>query len=294
MSIVSLALATGHSSNAEKEAIEKSLNLLDFDFKKGVEKIVIKPNMCYYYHPSTGEVTDPRFISSLIDILREKLPGDPKIFIVESDASAMKCKYAFRMLGYDKMAKEKDVKLLNLSEEKYQVVDVEINKCNFKFYVPEILSESDLLINVPKMKYMDDVKITCALKNIYGCNAYPRKSVYHAKLNEAIVGINKLIKTDLIVVDGFVVCGKTTKRLGLVIAGRDPVAVDAAVSKLMGLKPKSIRQFVLASNERIGNLEFIPRGEPFSYLEKTFPKKGIRDRTWDTLASIYLRSFHPE
>ena len=294
MSLVSLALAKGYSSNAEKEAIEKSLNLLNFDFKRGVQRIVIKPNMCYYYHPSTGEVTDPRFVSSLIDILREKLPGDPKFFIVESDASAMKCRYVFRMLGYDKMAEEKDVKLLNLSEEKNQVVDVKINKCNFKFYVPEIFSESDLLINVPKMKYMDDVKITCALKNIYGCNSYPRKSVYHTTLNETIVGINKLIKTDLIVVDGLVVCGKTTKRLGLVMASKDPVALDAAVSKLMGLNPKSIRQLVLASNERIGNLEFIPIGESFSYLEKTFPKKGIRNRARDALASIYLRSFHTE
>ena len=39
------------------------------------------------------------------------------IAIVESDASAMRCKYAFSMLGYEKLAKEKNVRLVNLSED---------------------------------------------------------------------------------------------------------------------------------------------------------------------------------
>lgn len=47
--------------------------------------IVIKPNLCYYYHPSTGEVTDPRFIGVLIDVLRNIFPSNPEIHIVESE-----------------------------------------------------------------------------------------------------------------------------------------------------------------------------------------------------------------
>ena len=72
--------------------------------------------MCYYLDCSTGETTDPKFVGAFIDLIREKISPDLDIAIVESDASAMKCKYAFRMLGFEKLAQEKNVRLLNLSE----------------------------------------------------------------------------------------------------------------------------------------------------------------------------------
>jgi uncharacterized protein (DUF362 family) len=276
---------------ATKRAIEESLKLVNFDSDENIERIVIKPNMCYYYHPSTGEITDPWFVSVLIDVLRDKFGDDSKIFVVESDASAMRCKYAFRILGYDKMAEGKGVKLVNLCEEKSRVVDVEVDGVQFKFHVPELFYESDFVVNVPKLKYMSGVKITCALKNMFGCNAFQRKFVYHKALNEAIVGINKLIKTDLVVVDGLVVSGKCTKRLDLVMASEDPVAVDAAASRLMGINSNSVKQITLASREGLGNSVFFPVGE-FSYFAKKFPKKNMKNKLREAAADVYLRVFH--
>ena len=294
MSLVSFVRVESCNDEALKRAVEKSLDLIHFNFERNVDRIVIKPNMCYYYHPSTGEITDPRFTSALIDVLRNKIAKDPEIFVVESDASAMKCNHAFRMLGYDKVAKEKGVKLVNLSQEKNRIVDILINDWYFRFRIPETVNECDLFVNVPKMKYMDDVKITCALKNVYGCNTYPRKSIYHTALNEAIVGINKLIKTDLVIVDGLVVSGKNVKRLGLVMASEDIVATDAVASKLMGIDPKSVKQIVLASKAGIGNLEFTSVGEPFSYFEDQIPKKGVRDKIFRILTSLYFRIFRDQ
>jgi uncharacterized protein (DUF362 family) len=272
-----------------REAIQKSLYLINFRFEKRIKKIVIKPNMCYYYHPSTGEVTDPRFVGALINVLRDNIQTDPEIFVVESDASAMKCKYAFKILGYDKMAEEEHIKLVNLSEQKCSIVNVMVNNSNLKFHVPDLLYESDLIVNVPKLKYMSNVKITCALKNMFGCNAYPRKSIYHRLLNEAIVGINKIIKTDLIVVDGITVRGKITKHLGLVMSSQDLVALDSAASTLMGMKPSSVRQIVLALNEGIGSLKFSPVGD-FLYFKELFPKKDFKDKVRGIVALIYLHA----
>lgn len=99
-----------------KKGIENSLDLIDFQFDKGVQKIVIKPNMCYYWDCSTGQTTDPKFVAATIEILREKVSPEIYISIVESDASAMKCIYVFKFLGYQKIAKEYDVKLVNLSK----------------------------------------------------------------------------------------------------------------------------------------------------------------------------------
>lgn len=293
MSLVSFVRTPNHNYGALKGAIAKSLNLINFDFDRTARRIVIKPNMCYYYHPSTGMVTDPWFVSVLIDVLREGFGKDTEIFVVESDASAMKCKYVFSMLGYDRIADEKGIRLVNLSEEKNRIVDIEVGGTQFKFYVPELFYKSDFVVNVPKIKYMRDIKITCALKNMYGCNAYPKKFIYHRALVEAIVGINKLIKTDLVVVDGLVVSGKYTKRLDLVMASDDPVAVDAAASKLMGISPKSVRQVGLASLERIGNLNFSSVGDS-SFFEREFPRKSFKDNVREIIASVYLNVFQKE
>ena len=291
MSLVSFVCAKESKPASFKNAIKKSLDFIQFNFKVDSKKVVIKPNLCYYYDYSTGETTDPKFVSALIDVLREHLTSDPDIFVVESDASAMKCKHAFRMLGYEKMAKEKEVTLVNLSEEKNKNVEVRISDQIFRFRVPQIVYESDLLVNVPKIKYQLGVKITCALKNIYGCNAYPKKYVYHKALSEAIVGINKLIKSNLVVVDGIVVTGITTKRLGLVMASEDPVAIDAAVSKILGFNPKVVKHITLASKEGIGNIHFIERGESLAYFRRCFPRRRMRHKIRNFLASVYLRYF---
>ena len=279
-----------HASDALRDAIESSMNLINFSFEKTVNKIVIKPNMCYYYHPSTGQVTDPWFVGVLIDVLRKNFGEACKIFIAESDATAMKCKHVFGMLGYDELAKEKSVELINLSEAESRIVEIEAGNEQFKFHVPELFYESDLVVNVPKLKYMSEVKVTCALKNMFGCNAYANKSEYHKALNEAIVGINKLVRTGLVVIDGLIVSGRCTKRLGLVMSSEDPVAADAAASDLMGINPKYVRQIVLASNEGVGKRYFTPVGD-FSFFKKEFPKRTSKDKFRSAVAAAYLRAF---
>lgn len=289
MSLVSIVRAENPNPDSVREAIERSLNLIRFNFEKGFKNIVIKPNLCYYYDYSTGETTDPRFVSALVDVFREHLPSDPQIFIVESDASAMRCKHTFKMLGYVKMAREKNVTLVNLSKEKSQITEVKIVDKYFRFRVPETIRQSDLLVNIPKIKYQEGVEITCALKNIYGCNAYPKKYVYHRFVHEAIVGINKLIKSDLVVVDGIIVAGIETRKLGLVMASEDPVAIDSAASIILGMNPKSINQIALAEKEGVGSMRFVPKGETLDCIRNLFPKRRMKNKIRRHLASAYLR-----
>lgn len=289
LSLVSFVRVQNGELESIKSAITQSLEWVKFDFSGKARKIVIKPNLCYYYHPSTGEVTDPRFVSALVDVFREKMRAS-EIAVVESDASAMRCKNAFSMLGYDKMAAEKNVRLVNLSEEKFKVVNKRIRGQNFSFNIPELFSEADLVVNVPKPKYMDVVKISCALKNLYGCNAYQNKFIYHKVLDEAIVAINESIKTHLVVLDGLAVVGKYTKRLNLVMSSQDPVAADSAVSKMMGISPQSVGAIVLAAKKGIGVSRFTPIGE-FSCFKSQFPSKTLKDGLRATAANIYLQIF---
>jgi uncharacterized protein (DUF362 family) len=256
-----------------------ALDTLNYDFRGKTDLIVIKPNLCYYWDYSTGETTDPRVVSAVIAWIRQKAGNDANIVIAEADASAMRTKYAFKMLGYEKLSLEKNVGLCNLSEG--EIVDKEVWVAGEKFILPvnKLLLDADLLINVPKMKIHRTVGFTCALKNMFGAIAKPRKYVYHSKLAQTIVGINKIIKTNIVLVDGLIALGKTPKKIGAIIAGNDALATDLVVAKAMGCKPSGIGYLKLAIKEKIGDADSIDLKEnPFRLedIRKEFPKLNYR------------------
>ena len=258
-----------------KKGILDALDLIQYKLPTNIKSIVIKPNMCYYWDYSTGQTTDPKFVAALIEILRDQITRDVNISIVESDASAMKCKYAFKLLGYEKMVKKHNVKLINLSEDDGKKIEVIAGDERFHFMVPKTIQNADLRINVPKIKYMLYTKMSCALKNIFGCNPYRQKFRYHHKLDQAIVALNKAMKFDLCILDGIIVSGSEPRKLGLVMASQDPVAIDVAASKIVGINPKSVRHIMLAYSEGIGSPYFIPKGMDLHYFEKKYPKRRV-------------------
>ena len=277
MSLVSLVQCEKRNVGLFKEAIKNALDLINYSFLK-VEKVIIKPNMCYYWDYSTGQTTDPKFIAGLIEALHEKTSSDIDISIVESDASAMKCGYVFKFLGYEKLAENYDVKLVNLSKVESVQERVTVKNKNFEFMVPKIIKTADLRINIPKMKYMPSTKISCALKNIFGCNPYPKKFRYHHELNEVIVALNKIMPFQLHILDGLIVSGASTSRLGLIMASRDPVAMDSVAATIMGINPKSVEHIILAEEEGLGKTHSIIKGADMSYFKAKYPKIGFSEK----------------
>jgi uncharacterized protein (DUF362 family) len=261
--------------NAFGEAINHSLDAIDYRFPNDIKNIVIKPNLCYYWDYSTGSTTSPAFIGALIEVLRQKIKSNPKISIIESDASAMKCSYVFKILGYEKLSEKHGVDLINLSEDKTDTVQAKAGGCLFRLLVPRIIQTADLRINVPKIKYTAPsarLGITCALKNLYGCNPNPQKYKLHAKLGEAIVAINKAMKFNLCILDGNIVEGVRTSKLGLVMASEDPVAFDAAAARIAGLNPNKLKYLKLSRKEGLGTTSFSERGLPINYFIGNYPK----------------------
>jgi uncharacterized protein (DUF362 family) len=217
------------------------------------------------------------------------------IRIVESDASAMRTNHAFQMLGYDKLAKEKNVELFNLSNDSVEEILIDVNNQKMRLKVPKSLMNTDLFINVPKIKLLREAKITCAYKNLFGCIALPKKIVYHAFLNEAIVGINKLLHPNLTMVDGLVALGRFPVRLDLIMASVDPFSVDWVASKIMGYNPHKIKYLQLAIKEGLGRPQNIRTcGESLKAFAKIFPKENLLSskRWWNLqfgLLGLYKR-----
>jgi uncharacterized protein (DUF362 family) len=234
------------------ETVARAFDTLSFNFSDKINTVVIKPNLCYYWTYSTGETTDPRVVSAVIDYVRQKLGDHVDIAVAEADASAMKTRFAFSILGYDKLCQEKGVKLKNLSEGTIIDTKVKVRQKEFTLPINEILTKSDLVINVPKLKTHNFVGATCALKNIFGAISKPRKYSYHKNISEVITGVNKIVKSHLTLVDGLIVRGSYTKKLGVILAGDDPLATDFIAAQIMGFNPNRLPYLNLASKEKIG------------------------------------------
>lgn len=291
MSLVSFVKIKRNTIESMKQAIRESLDLIDYSFGDEIRSIIIKPNMCYYWDFSTGQTTDPRFVAALIELIRERVSPSVDISIVESDASAMKCKHAFRMLGYEKLRNSYNIRLVNLSEDKCERTVVTVGGESFRLMVPQTIQKADLRINIPKIKYtIKKIELTCALKNIFGCNPYPKKFRYHSRLGEVIVAANKAMRFDLSIIDGNIVSGVQPRRLGLVMASRDLVAIDVAAAKIAGLNPKTISYIKLASKEGLGSMSFIERGLDLTYFKNSYPRKDIKKKLLGKAYNLLIRT----
>ena len=272
-----VSLVSVKNSTADiKRAILEALKLAEFKFPKAARSVAIKPNLAYYWDAATGYTTDPRVVAAIIDIIRERCGEDVDIKVVEADASAMRTKYAFKVLGYEKLAEEKKVELFNLSKGVLDEKTVQVGKREITFKVPRLLLDSDLFIDVPKLKLMRIVKITCAMKNIFGCIGKPRKIVYHPILNETIVGINKVLKPHLTIVDGLVAAGRFPVKLNLIMASVDPFSIDWFASQIMGFNPSRVKFLKIAIKEKVGDPKgIVTRGEDVAEFAKLFPREGL-------------------
>ena len=262
-----------------ERAISRSLDLINCAFDRSVANIVIKPNLCYYWDWTTGQTTDPRFVGALINLIRKRISSNVDISIVESDASAMKCKYAYRFLGFEKLAKEYGVRLVNLSEDSFVTKNVTVGANSFDIMVPQSIQKADLKISISKIKYtMEPIKLTCALKNMYGCNPYQKKFEYHPRLGEMIIALNKAMKFNLWLIDGNIVSGSQPRRIGLAMASQDPVAMDVAAAEIAGINPHKIKYLQQAGKEGLGRASYVPKGISIRNFSEAYPRKSLNKK----------------
>ncbi len=265
-----------------KKAVFDAIEKTDFNPRK-VNTVIIKPNLCYYWDASTGETTDKRVVSAIIDYVREFCNPDANIRIAEADATAMKTRYVFKMLGYTDLAAEKNVELFNLCDDDFKEIEIETKSGLLKIPLPKIMLNSDLIINVPKLKVPRRIQLTCAMKNLFGCIHNPVKAKYHPYLHEVIAGVNRAIKPDLTVVDGIIALGKYPIKLGVIIAGTDSLAVDFTAAKIIGYNnPYKIKYIRLAEKMGVDNLNVEIIGD-INEFRKQFPKvnNALFTLLWD-------------
>ena len=244
---------------ALKKELSTAIELLG-GFKSRILKgdsVLIKPNVLAPMSYETGATTNPFLVEALIDLLQEY--GIKKITIGEGAVVGLKTDECFEAGGWYKLAEKKGVKIIDFKKEEFIPMSVPEGKVFRILYVPKLLVESDIIINVPVMKTHDTYPATLGLKNMKGALREKDKKRFHLwKLSQCIVDLNKLLMPHITIEDGTVgmegygpMFGIPANR-GIIIASFDMVAADTVAAQVMGFEPDSIEYLKLAVQQGLG------------------------------------------
>ena len=160
---------------------------------------------------------------------------------------------AFENNGVYTLASELGLEVLNLSKD----VLVEMPDPRLKgFGMARSWLEADAFVTLPVLKTHATTVFTGALKNQWGCIPRYDRILLHKHLHELIGQVNAIRPVTLALMDGLVgmqgrgpINGYPIS-LNVLLASRDPVALDATAMRLIGLSPRTSQHVVHA--ERIG------------------------------------------
>jgi len=218
-------------------------------------RILLKPNLNSNMNALTGNTTDLRLLSAIVQCLKER--GYDNIVIGEGTNSGfyrskigvisrLRVDYLARYYGVE-------VKDLNYADGR----DINFSS-GVKARVAGECLDADLFINVPKLKTHFEVGMSVCLKNLIGCLiGQENKKKTHQSLAENILLLNHNIKPHLHIVDGLMAMeglGPTRgkpKNMGLIVVGTDPFLMDMVCAKIARFEYRSITTLKLAEEQGI-------------------------------------------
>ena len=217
--------------------------------------VVIKPNLC------TERLEQIHTANTSIGVLRDVcevlLQQTTRITIVESDGARYPAEAAFENNGVYALAAELGLKVLNLSKD--ELIDLPDPRLK-GFGMAKTWLEADAFVTLPALKTHATTVFTGALKNQWGCIPRYDRILLHKHLHELIATVNAIRPVTLALMDGLVgMQGRGPINgypidLNVLLASRDPVALDATAMRLIGLRPKTSRHLVHAETIGLGTL----------------------------------------
>jgi len=291
---VSIEKVADYNSEEIYTALKRNLSLLG-----GLENI-IRPRSKVFVKinhlsppssPDDAIVTHPSFTREVLRLLLEL-----NLDITVGDDIQSKEKDGFLASGYRQVCTDLGIRLVNLKERGFR----EFN-CNGqilkKALISPLLHEVDYILNLPKLKTHSLTAFTGAVKNMFGIIPYGLRLDYHRLFkwsdvfSQMLVDIFSCAPPHLTIMDGIVAMegegpsGGNPKRVGVILASQDGVAVDAVASKIVGFNPMNIITTQNAHERGLGmgEIEKIEiEGEDISRVE-------VRDFKHSAVAVGFMR-----
>lgn len=226
-------------------------------------RVLLKPNVLLGDKPERGTTTHPEFFQAVAEHLRSNgyrlTFGDSPGFGSPQSAMAQSgLGEVASALGVDNADFSSVIEVPNPNGELIK-----------QFDLAQALMGVDGIVNLPKFKTHGLMRLTGAVKNLFGCLPGVQKAAFHARLpdeaqfGQMLVDLAELIAPALHIMDA--VWGMegngprngTMRKVGLVLISTNPHALDHCMANLMNLDPtlvptlRSARERGLYSPEKI-------------------------------------------
>jgi len=235
-------------------------------------RVVLKPKLVepHTEHPHIN--THPRFVLAVADVVRRR--GAATVTVAEGPGH---CSDTYQVLadsGLGELLRQARLPFVDLNHDDVVPVPNRMRATTLpELYLPRTICEADLVVSLPKMKTHHWAKATLSMKNLFGCMpglvyGWPKNLLHGVGIPNSIIDVTAAVAPALAIVDGVVgmegdgpIMG-TPKAMGVVVAGTNPVAVDATCARLMGFEPHELA-YLRAVSGVLGPIE-----------ERNIPQRG--------------------
>jgi uncharacterized protein (DUF362 family) len=222
--------------------------------------VLVKPNIGWDRTPEQAANTNPDVVA---EIVRQCSNAGAKRVIV-TDVSCNDPRRCFQRSGIADAARLAGAEVVLPDPARFKEVDLQ-GETLHAWPVLDLFLNVDKVINIPIAKHHSLTGTTLGMKNWYGMLGGPRHQL-HQRIHESLVDLADFVRPTLTIIDCYRILvrnGPTGGNLQDVllkktlVAGTDPVALDAYVAKAFwNLEVSSLPYLKMASDRGLGTYEF--------------------------------------
>jgi uncharacterized protein (DUF362 family) len=218
--------------------------------------VVIKPNLVEF-EPKSSINTHPLVVHAACEAFRAK--GAASVRIAEGPGHRRNTFDLADAAGYFQVIPRFEDLFVDLNLDEVTRVHPASQFSRLeKLYLANTALGADLLVSMPKMKTHHWTGATLSMKNLFGVvpsgvYGWPKNPLHWAGIEESIADLHLAFQRQFAIVDGIVgmegdgpIQG-VPKPAGVLVAGRDPVAVDATCCRIMRIDPHKVGYLRLGS-----------------------------------------------
>jgi len=208
--------------------------------------VVIKPNLVEY-EPESAINTSPLVVHAALEGFRSL--GAASVRIAEGPGHRRNTLDLAEAAGYFRLVPHFEDLFVDLNLDDVSAVPLRRPFSRLKrLYLPHTVLGADLVVSLAKMKTHHWVGATLSMKNLFGTvpggvYGWPKNVLHWAGIDESVADLHSVYGRQFAMVDGVVgmegngpIQGKA-RPVGVLVAGRDPVAVDATCCRIMKIDP---------------------------------------------------------
>ncbi|MDP3790844.1 MAG: DUF362 domain-containing protein [Candidatus Omnitrophota bacterium] len=235
---VAISRCESYDTNNVRDAVQRAIGLvggIEAFIKPGM-KVLLKPNLLSPHVPEDAVTTHPEVVRAVARLVK----GAGGIVSL-GDAPG----------GYghniDEILETSGIKSV-ADQEGIEIKKFTLSRSVNGIPLSQHVLDADFIISIPKFKTHSITVITAAVKNMFGAVVGLYKAQCHSRapkeedFSKIMAKVYSVARPGLTVLDGILAMegdgpsAGTPRKMNLVMAGTDAVAIDACIAKTIGLK----------------------------------------------------------